>query len=364
MRNSKVLLTGDKCLVMQPEVIKTVGKSAALLLQQIHYWINNPQTTGKIYQEKKWITNSYECWSSDLKIISSSTIKRAVKALKDLGILSVEKLSSFKSNRTNWYTINYERLAEIVYTVNIAFPTQEAPLDPDNCNLNKVNLTSSLDQNDPMYIDKKTKKEILINQLTFDKSEEGRDKKEISKKPLAQQLLDTWNEVINPEIQCELTKKRAQFLIAAFKHKFHNDFQKWKEYCINLTSSDYLMGKIKEGYKIVLDVALRFDFIQRVFEKQFGVKGIEKSMVTDETILKEIGNSTTPDEVKEIKRRIFKAVGKEIFISWFKDTPINLSSASIEIKAGNVFKRDWLCKNYYNVLQELMGENCKVSINL
>lgn len=362
MTKSKALLTGDKCLVMQPELIKAVGKSAALLLQQIHYWIENPKITGKFYQEKKWIANSYECWSTDLKIISSSTIKRAVKNLKDLGILLVEKLSSFKSNRTNWYTINYERIAEIIHTHDISLPANEATSDQDTFDLNRANLTSSSDQNDPMYIDKKTKKEILINQLNSNKSKDGAAKKETFKKPIAQQLLDTWNEIINPEIHCELTKNRARFLIAAFKHKFHNDFQKWKEYCINLTSSDYLMGKLRIGYKIVLDTAIKFDFIQRVFEKQFGIKGQEKCLVTDNAILIEIDNSSSPENVKEIKREIFKAVGKEIFISWFKDTPIKLSSTSIEIEAPNAFKRDWISRNYSNILQNLMGERYRVFI--
>jgi hypothetical protein len=348
---------------MQPEIIKAVGKSAALLLQQIHYWIENPQTTGKIHQDKKWIANSYECWSADLKVISSSTIKRAVRSLKELGILSVKKLSSFKNNRTNWYTINYERIAEIIQSEAISLPANEATSDQDTFDLNKVNLTSSLDQNDPMYRDKKTKKEILINQLNSDKSKDGATKKETSKKPIAQQLLDTWNEIINPEIHCELTKNRARFLIAAFKHKFHNDFQKWRDYCLNLTSSDYLMGKLRIGYKIVLDTAIKFDFIQRVFEKQFGIKGQEKCLATDNAILIEIDNSSSSEKVKEIKREIFKAVGKEIFISWFKDTPIKLSSTSIEIEAPNAFKRDWISHNYSNILQNLMGERYRVFIN-
>ncbi|WP_052046404.1 hypothetical protein [Candidatus Paracaedibacter symbiosus] len=59
LENSKILLEQGKCFVLQPELIKIVGRSAAILLQQIHYWPSSQGVVGIHYQEKKWTYNTY-----------------------------------------------------------------------------------------------------------------------------------------------------------------------------------------------------------------------------------------------------------------------------------------------------------------
>jgi hypothetical protein len=66
------------------------------------------------YFKKKWVVNSYEAWARDLAVVSPTTVKRSIKKLKTLGAITVEKLSRFQGNRTNWITINYDKLLEIV----------------------------------------------------------------------------------------------------------------------------------------------------------------------------------------------------------------------------------------------------------
>ncbi len=84
MIGSKMLAPGAKCILMDTDLASEIGKSAALLLQQIHYWQSNEKIKGTIHDSKKWIINSYDEWATDIKIMSVATVKRAAKKLKDL----------------------------------------------------------------------------------------------------------------------------------------------------------------------------------------------------------------------------------------------------------------------------------------
>ncbi|WP_010304020.1 DnaA N-terminal domain-containing protein [Candidatus Odyssella thessalonicensis] len=355
MSKSKALLIGDKCLLMQPELIKAVGKSSALLLQQIHFWINNPKVEGKSFEGKKWIANTYESWAADLKVLSLSTIKRAVSNLKRLGILSVGKLSSYKSNRTNWYTINYDRIEKFFPSVS-SLTSRSAPLSiSEETKESKVILTPSSAQNEPIYIDKKTKQDILINQNSSKQSEENNFEKNTGEKPAALEMVAIWNEIIAPEVKALPTRQRCQQLVAALKYKFHNSLQKWKEYCLQIASSDFLMGKLRNGFKIALDSALKFGFIQKIFEKQLGVKELRPLPNLSKDALNAIELATEDARVRDIRARILKIVGAATYIAWFKELEIELASKLLVLKAPNQFKRDWIISKYLPDIQKWLG---------
>jgi hypothetical protein len=358
---SKTLLQNDKCLVMQPEIIKIAGKSAALLLQQIHYWIENEQVHGKMHQGKKWIANSYDSWASDLKIVSKSTIGRCISILKNLRLIFVETLSEFKSNRTNWYTINYNRISEILNISPLNNSTKNnsdfEDIQKQKHISNRLKISVCPTQNESMYIDKKTNKDNLINLI---KSESFQSVINDTEKPLTQQLIDIWNEIINPEVNSQLNKNRCRYLIAAFKYKFNKNITKWKDYCRKITSSDFLMGKIKNCFKISLDTALKFDFIQKVFEKQFGIKELQIPVEIESSSFQEIENTNISLEVKKIHYEIYEKIGSIKYNHWFRDIKIIKTSTSIDIFVPNSFKKNWIENNYQSDLQFLLGIKIRI----
>ncbi|WP_010304105.1 DnaA N-terminal domain-containing protein [Candidatus Odyssella thessalonicensis] len=362
MSKSKALLIGDKCLLMQPELIKAVGKSSALLLQQIHFWINNPKVEGKSFEGKKWIANTYESWAADLKVLSLSTVKRAVSNLKRLGILSVDKLSSYKSNRTNWYTINYDRIEEFFPPVS-SLTIPEVPSSiAEEIKEGRLILTPSSAQNEPMYIDKKTNKDILINQNNSDELGKDNLKENPAIKPTALEMVAIWNEIITPQVEAQPTRERCQHLIAALKFKFDNNLQKWKEYCLKIASSDFLMGKFRNGFKIALDSALRFSFIQKIFEKQLGIKDLEPNLDLSNDALNSIKLSTEDCRVKDIRTLILKRAGAATYTAWFREIEIELASKLLVIKAANQFKRDWIISKYLPDLQKWLGVQIEICV--
>jgi len=351
----KILLEQDKCLVLQPELAKIVGKSAALLFQQIHYWLSSPHTSGIEYQGKKWIYNTYDDWANDLQTISKTTINRSIRKLKDLNFIFVEQLWAKKGNRTNHYTINYDRLEEL-------FPPsieEKLPLECETTSsvnpISNMNLPS-IQNGSILYRTKKTnKKDILINSNTSENLENNLITEEKTK-PVAQQMLEIWTRIISPDISPALNAKRSKYLVAALRYKFSYCLKKWEDYCRQIASSDYLMGKIGRGFQIILETALKFDFIQRVFEKQFGIKDI-KAPVKNFGELEEDFSLNESEETLTIRHKIANKLGIHHYRNWFAKTQITIEEKEINIYVSSIFNRDWMKEKYLKTLEDILAAN-------
>lgn len=118
-------------LIASPELAKVLGITAATFLQKLYFLINETRKrkTKKnltTYKGRKWWFHTFEEWKETLGMFSVSTIKRAVAKLKALGLIQVAKLSEVKSDRVNYYTIDYKKL-KTLFCIDI--PTETKP-DP------------------------------------------------------------------------------------------------------------------------------------------------------------------------------------------------------------------------------------------
>lgn len=105
------LLLDEQPLVILPELARKIGLNQAIILQQIHYWL---QKTKHFYDNQPWIHNTYEEWGKQFLFWSIPTIRRTITDLEKKGlVLSTNKYNKFKADKTKWYTINYEKLKEI-----------------------------------------------------------------------------------------------------------------------------------------------------------------------------------------------------------------------------------------------------------
>lgn len=108
------LLTTEAPLIVLPSLARELGLEEAIILQQLHYLLGNASTLNK---GRTWIYNTLQQWA-DLLPIPLSRIERAFAKLRKLGIVLVEKLARWKTNRTNYYSIDYDRLSAIVQGSN------------------------------------------------------------------------------------------------------------------------------------------------------------------------------------------------------------------------------------------------------
>lgn len=109
------LLTTENPLIVLPSLAVEFGLTEAMLLQQIHYWMGKAET---IHGGKVWTYQTFDDWHAQFPFISIATIRCALNRLQKMGVVLMTKLAKWKSNRTNYYTIDYQKLEAIAQVAN------------------------------------------------------------------------------------------------------------------------------------------------------------------------------------------------------------------------------------------------------
>lgn len=105
------LLIDDYPIQVLPNLAKIIGLNEAIFLQQLHYWSSK---SGKSRDGKMWVYNTYEGWEDNFPFWSNATIRRIIKSLEDKNcIFTTSKYNAMKIDRTKWYAINYDKMAEL-----------------------------------------------------------------------------------------------------------------------------------------------------------------------------------------------------------------------------------------------------------
>ncbi|MGM7635663.1 DnaD domain-containing protein [Bacillus sp. Hm123] len=101
------LLLDERPLVIIPSLATKVGLNESIILQQIHYWL---QSSEHKHDDRKWVYNTYEQWQEHFPFWSISTIRRSIKSLEDAGLLIAGNFNKRKSDKTKWYSIDFEKV--------------------------------------------------------------------------------------------------------------------------------------------------------------------------------------------------------------------------------------------------------------
>src|SRR4029078_11998200 len=101
------LLINEPPLQVLPSLALKIGLNEAIVLQQVHYWLN-PRFNKNFFEEKYWVWNTYEKWQHQFPFWGEMTIRRTILNLKGLGLLISFVTKDFKKH--TYYTLNYEVL--------------------------------------------------------------------------------------------------------------------------------------------------------------------------------------------------------------------------------------------------------------
>jgi hypothetical protein len=101
------LLFNEHPLVILPELAVRIGLNEAIVLQQIHYWL---QKSEHLIESRAWVYNSVEEWAKQFPFFSPSTVRRTLEKLTADGYLITGCFNKMRMDKTKWYTIDYERL--------------------------------------------------------------------------------------------------------------------------------------------------------------------------------------------------------------------------------------------------------------
>jgi len=117
-RRSSVLLINEPPLQALPSLACLVGINGAIILQQVHYWI---QVSEHQIEGHTWIYNSYKSWAQQFKWLTPRAVQYQIIELEKSGYLVTRQFKYRAKTNTKWYRIDYDKLhaeyeREIDYT--------------------------------------------------------------------------------------------------------------------------------------------------------------------------------------------------------------------------------------------------------
>lgn len=101
-----------KLLLLDSDLAMLIGYKEALILGQLHYWIENNKRKNKNFSDGKyWAFSSIDNWQvNNFPFWSKNTIIRIIKTLIEKEYIFTNKVYQSKNNQTKSYTINYLKL--------------------------------------------------------------------------------------------------------------------------------------------------------------------------------------------------------------------------------------------------------------
>jgi hypothetical protein len=103
------MLLDERPLVLLPSLANAVGIAGAVVVQQVHFHLANPNN-GRIHDGEQWIFKTYEDWhKDDFPFWSERTIRRLFCTLERRGLI-VSCQPEGRDNRRKYYRIDYGRL--------------------------------------------------------------------------------------------------------------------------------------------------------------------------------------------------------------------------------------------------------------
>jgi len=385
------LLINEPPLQVLPTLAKTVGLNEAIVLQQVHYWLN-PRLNKNCFKEKHWVHNTLPQWERQFVFWSKKTIKRTIANLESSGLLISFVTRSFK--KTKYYTLNYELLSRICpsnlhalgladtqvsdsKTPNSIEPTKNQSFCPQGQNdpIERDSLTSSKGSECPHRegqldsIDgvKMTPSHRTENTLPPPSSVAARAKKEEEEKIIyfpsklcslpvepCQQMLKIWNQTVQCKLyhgkDAHLTPKRKQLLENLLQTVFCGSLNAWQDYCSLIVESRFLAGNNPTGFNATLDWASVPDNAYKVLEGAIYDKPEsithQSSILSWEAFSEELSRTLPSNPCLlpwlKISVSLAKIMGQKKYNSWFSRVSLK---ALTETKAVFLVERE-ITKDY------------------
>jgi DnaD/phage-associated family protein len=139
------LLLDEEPLVISPSLATVVGLNESIVLQQLHYWL---ERSTHIYEGYKWVYNTYEEWQKQFPFWSESTIRRIITKMEKQELIISGNFNRSKIDKTKWYRINYEKLAQLEQLVDEANSSGQDEQTTVQSDTSTVQIEQSTDEID------------------------------------------------------------------------------------------------------------------------------------------------------------------------------------------------------------------------
>ena len=105
------LIIHEPPLQVLSSLAEKIGLNEAIVLQQLHYWLENKKNKGREYNGHKWVFNTYADWQADnFPFWSINTIQRIFTSLEEQRLVISEQIDKHKHDMTKFYRVAYDQL--------------------------------------------------------------------------------------------------------------------------------------------------------------------------------------------------------------------------------------------------------------
>ncbi|MEB7457945.1 replication protein [Staphylococcus aureus] len=203
------LLIDDYPIQVLPKLAELIGLNEAIVLQQIHYWLNNSKHK---YDGKTWIFNSYPEWQKQFPFWSLITIKRTIYSLEKQNLLLIGNYNKAKFDKTKWYTINYQTIEGMIRP---SYQNDTTSVSKRDDGVYQNDTTNTIDYTE-------TSSEITTNNSATDVTHEQ---------------FEEWWKLYNKKKDKKMTF--TKFKSCLKKHSFEQIMQGTREYLKTITDKQY-----------------------------------------------------------------------------------------------------------------------------
>jgi hypothetical protein len=147
------LLFDEYPLIIIPSLAQRIGLGEAIILQQIHYWIQRKQRDDDGFH---WVYNTIQEWQKQFPFWSENTIAGYLKNLRDSGIVIAEMKSKNTFDKTLYYRIDYEMLGASI-------PQKLGNRKTKNCSISNTETTRDYFEEFWVAYPKKVAKEAAMS---------------------------------------------------------------------------------------------------------------------------------------------------------------------------------------------------------
>lgn len=117
MNFSELFIDKSKTLIINTELAVILGDlNESIVLNQLNYWLEINKKANKHFIDGRfWVYNTYSDWKEEnFQYWSEKTIQRTFTRLENKGIVISANYNKSGIDKTKWYTIDYDKLEEIV----------------------------------------------------------------------------------------------------------------------------------------------------------------------------------------------------------------------------------------------------------